>query len=169
MEIRIWITITITIKITSMSKDIELLARGVLVRDGHILLCHNRKKKNYFLPGGHIEFNEAAKAALQREIKEETGLKNSVGRFLGASEHAFKYKGRRVCEINIVFEFNIRGARAARPVPSAEKKLEFIWFPLRKLSRSRIEPQTMIKDLPDWLKNARSSRWGSSYKSKGRR
>lgn len=152
-----------------MSKEIEILARGVLVRSGHVLLCHNRKKKNYFLPGGHIEFGESARGALRREICEETGLKNTVGRFLGASEHTFKYKGKRVCEINIVFEFELHGARAARPVPSAEKNLEFIWFPLRKLARSRIEPYTLVKDLPDWLKNVRSSRWGSSYKSKGRR
>ena len=148
-------------------KDIELIARGVLVRDGHVLLCHNKKRKNHFLPGGHIEFNESATRALQREIEEETGLKSTVGRFLGATEHTFRHKGERLCEINLVFEFDIRGVSASRPVPSAEKKLEFIWFPLCKLSQSRIEPQTLIKDLPDWLKNARSPRWGSSYKTKG--
>jgi 8-oxo-dGTP diphosphatase len=153
----------------TMSKDIELIARGVLVRDGYVLLCHNKKKKNYFLPGGHIEFNESATRALQREIREETGLKSAVGRFLGATEHAFRHKGERLCEINLVFELDIRGARASRPVTSAENKIEFIWLPLRDLSRSRLEPQTLIKDLPDWLKNARSPRWSSSYTTKGRR
>ena len=150
-------------------RDIELIARGVLVRDGHVLLCRNKKGKKNFLPGGHIEFNESATRALQREIEEETGLKSTVGRFLGAIEHTFRHKGERLCEINLVFEFDIRGASVSRPVMSAEKKIEFIWFPLRKLSRSRIEPQTLIQDLPDWLKNAQPPRWGSSYKKKGRR
>jgi 8-oxo-dGTP diphosphatase len=150
-------------------KEIELIARGALVRDGYVLLCHNKKKKNYFLPGGHIEFNESAPRALQREIEEETGLTSAVGRFLGATEHTFRRKRERCCEINLVFEFDIRGAHACRPVMSAESKLEFIWLPLRKLSRSRIQPSTLIKDLPDWLKNARSPRWGSSYKTKGHR
>jgi ADP-ribose pyrophosphatase YjhB (NUDIX family) len=152
-----------------MSKDVEIIARGVLIRDGHILLCRNKKKKNCFLPGGHIEFNESAMSALQREIKEETGLKNSAGRFLGASEHTFRYKGKRLCEINLVFEFDIRGARASRPMPSAEKKIEFIWLPLRKLSRSRIEPFTMKKDLPLWLRDRRGGHWGSSYRCGGGR
>jgi 8-oxo-dGTP diphosphatase len=157
----------IGIKTKPMSKGIEIIVRGVLVRNGHILLCHNKRKKNYFLPGGHIEFNEGAKLALQREIREETGLKSEVGRFLGATEHTFRNKGQRLCEINLVFEFEIRGARASRLVPSAEKKIEFVWLPLRKLSQSRIKPPTLIKDLPDWLKNDRSPRWGSSYKTKG--
>ena len=146
-----------------MSKGIEFIARGVLVRDGHVLLCHNKNKKNIFLPGGHVEFGEGAKRALQREIKEETGRKSTVGRFLGASEHTFLYKGERICEINLVFEFNIPGARASRSVPSEEKKIEFIWFPLRKLPRSRIEPHTMKKDLSAWLKGRGREPWSSSY------
>jgi len=152
-----------------MSHDVEIIVRGVLVRDRHVLLCRKKKRKNYFLPGGHIEFKESAARALQREIEEETGLISTVGRFLGATEHTFRRKGERLCEINLVFEFDIRGARASRPVTSAEHLLEFIWLPLDHLSQSRIEPQTLIKDLPDWLKNARSSRWGSSYKTKGHR
>ena len=53
-----------------MSKDhsIELIARGVFVRGGAVLLCQNVKHGYYYLPGGHVEFGEAAAVALAREI-----------------------------------------------------------------------------------------------------
>ena len=72
-----------------MSKKIEILARGVLVQNGRVLLCHTKGAANTYLPGGHVEFKESARAALCREIKEEMGLDSTAGRFLGAVEHSF--------------------------------------------------------------------------------
>lgn len=145
-----------------MKHDIELLARGVLVLDGRLLVCHGRKKRNHFLPGGHIEWGEAAAVALKREIEEEIGRRCTVGRFLGAAEHTFRWKGRRVCEINLVFDMTVRGLKAGKPVPSMEKKLEFFWVPLAKLARSKIEPFPLRKELPSWLRS-RGAPWSSSY------
>ncbi len=141
--------------------DIEILVRGVLVRNGWLLVCHNKRKDNVFLPGGHLEFGERAKDALRREIAEETGKKCSAGRFLGASEHSFIYKGRRVCEINLVFEMAIAGASPRRPVPSRESRIEFFWLPLAKLAGSRLQPYPMRQALPRWLKS-RTANWSSS-------
>lgn len=160
-------TITSRIAIT-MKKEIEILARGVLVLGGQLLVCHNRRKGNYFLPGGHIEFGEAAKAALKREIEEEIGLPCAVGCFLGAAEHAFRWKGARVCEINLVFEMRVRGLKAGRPVPSMEKKLEFLWAPVAKLAKSKLEPFPLRKQLPSWLKS-HGAPWSSSYGCPGRK
>jgi ADP-ribose pyrophosphatase YjhB (NUDIX family) len=53
-------------------KEIEFLARGVFRDGGRVLVCRNRKKGNCYLPGGHIEWNESAPAALAREMREET-------------------------------------------------------------------------------------------------
>ena len=36
-------------------KPIDLIARGVALHRGRILVCRNRKKGNCYLPGGHIE------------------------------------------------------------------------------------------------------------------
>lgn len=145
-----------------MSADIEIIVRGVAVRGGCVLVCRSRKKGNTFLPGGHIEFGEPARAALAREMKEETGLAVRIGRFLGASEHSFRHKGRRVCEINLVFEMRL-GA-SARAVRSQEPKLEFSWIPLRSLPASALQPFTLRLDLPLWLagKTPRGP-WSSSY------
>lgn len=147
----------------SRKNDIELLARGVMVRSGRVLLCRNRKKGHLYLPGGHIEFGESARSALRREIKEEIGFPCAVGRFLGASEHTFVVKGERTCEINLVFEMDVRGAKPGKAVPSREKKLEFVWVPLAKLAGARVEPRSLAKALPEWVKGHRSAHWASSF------
>jgi len=144
-------------------KEIEILARGVLVCDGALLVCHNKRTDNYFLPGGHVEWGESAKEALSREIAEEMGLKSSVGRFLAASEHSFVHKGKQTCEINLYFLLSIRGLRRDRPAPSKEAKLEFLWLPLLRLGRSKLNPSHLRKDLIRWLNELAVENWGSSY------
>ena len=52
---------------------IEIIARGALICSRRLLLCRNRKHGHVFLPGGHVEFGEPARAALEREMREETG------------------------------------------------------------------------------------------------
>ena len=146
------------------NQPIEIVARGVMIRDGYVLVCHNLKKSNTFLPGGHVEWNESAPESLRREIVEEIGLKSRVGRFLGACEHAYLWKKRRVCEINLVFELNIPGLRPGKPVPSAEAKLAFEWIPLKGLERSSMEPRVLAKRLGGWVRRGASAdRWASTY------
>ena len=150
-----------------MSKDrdgeIELLARGVFVREGKVLVCHNRKKRNCFLPGGHIDCGESAKRALKREIREELGLPCKVGRFLGAVEHTFKYHGKRTYEINLVFEMDLGKVCPPDRPRSMEKKLEFLWVGLAGLRRAGFEPSVFAALLPKWVKAmAGDEKWGSS-------
>ncbi len=148
----------------SANKEIEFLARGVLICKGMLLVCHNKKKGNYFLPGGHIEFGERAKEALRREIEEEIGMSVSIGRFLGAAEHSFVWRQQRTCEINLVFELRMRSLNPFRRVPSKEEKLEFLWMPLSRLNRTKLEPFTLRKQIPAWLKNGASvERWSSTF------
>lgn len=144
-------------------KEIEFLARGVFSDGVGVLVCRNRKKGNCYLPGGHIKWNESAPAALAREMQEETGLACRVGRFLGAVEHTFRYKGRRTCEINLVFEMRMRGRRAGRPVPSREPKLEFFWWPLTRLDEIALQPSPLRRRLAGWLRNHGAVPWASTY------
>jgi len=60
--------------------QIEILARGVCVSGGRLLVCHTHGADNTYLPGGHVEFDEKAKIALRREMMEEMGLKVKVGK-----------------------------------------------------------------------------------------
>ena len=142
--------------------DLEVIARGAWVQAGDILLCRNRRKGNVYLPGGHIEWGEGARAALTREWREETGLAGRVGRFLGTAEHTFKHKGRRVCEINLVFALNVPRWPARKAVLAAEPKLEFFWHPLTRLKAIHLQPWALQQALPAWLRG-RGTGWASTY------
>lgn len=67
-------------------KQFDILARGVALVDGRVLLARQIDATNTFLPGGHIGHGERAETALIREIEEEIGETAIVQRFLGAVE-----------------------------------------------------------------------------------
>lgn len=48
-------------------------ARGIVVKDGKVLLNHITKYDNYEFPGGGLEPGETPEQALVREVAEETG------------------------------------------------------------------------------------------------
>jgi 8-oxo-dGTP pyrophosphatase MutT (NUDIX family) len=142
----------------------EIIARGVCVQRGHVLLCRNRKRGNVYLPGGHLEGEERAPDALARELLEELGLRCRIGKFLGMIQHAFDHKGERVVEINFVFAFQLPKASLARPPVSVEEKIEFYWWPLAKLTRAKLQPHILPRILPAWLRGgSQTSRWTSTF------
>ena len=140
-----------------MSKgEIEVMARGVCMVRGRLLLCHTRRASNTYLPGGHVDFGEPAARALCREIGEELGLKARAGRFLGVVEHVYRQKGRRHCEVNLEFELRIPGLRSDSPPPSAEGHLDFRWVPATPaaLRAANLEPEPLRGLVPAWAQGA---------------
>ena len=140
---------------------IEILARGVCVRNGKILVCRNRKHGNVYLPGGHVDWGEDSRHALAREWREELGVPGRVGRFLGVIEQAYTARSGRTCEISLVFEVRCPALPAGRPPPSAEDHLEFEWVPLKKLKASGLLPAAMAVQVPRWAARpaAAAARW----------
>ncbi|WP_226951945.1 NUDIX hydrolase [Pyrobaculum calidifontis] len=51
-----------------------IVASGVLIRDGKVLLVKHPKLGVYIYPGGHVEEGETPIEAVEREFREETGL-----------------------------------------------------------------------------------------------
>lgn len=82
---------------------IEVIVRGVWIERGCVLLARSRDKGYLALPGGHVEFDESAAAALEREILEETGERVEVGNLALVTENAYATRKRRHHEINLVF------------------------------------------------------------------
>ena len=120
---------------------IETIARGVCVRDGKLLVCRAKGSTTCYLPGGHIEFGEKGREALIREMKEETGLAATCGRFLGAVENSFMQHGKPHAEINLVYEMSVESA----DVKSQEDWIGFEWVALGSLAEARLLPEDFLR------------------------
>jgi len=136
-----------------MSGNIEVLARGVCVVDGQVLLCQGTQSKLFYLPGGHVEFRETARQALMREMHEELGIKVEIGRFIGCCEHAFSQKGEVHAEINLLFEMRIPDLALDAGVISVEDWIAFQWQSLSRLDEVLLEPAPLRKVLTKWIAN----------------
>ncbi|MEL9989809.1 MAG: NUDIX domain-containing protein [Thermoproteus sp.] len=63
-----------------------VVASGILIEDGKVLLIRHKRLGVWLYPGGHVEPNETPSEAVVREFAEETGLEvRPQGRTLGIS------------------------------------------------------------------------------------
>lgn len=145
-----------------MKTRVEVIARGVCLMDGKLLLCQSKGAENTYLPGGHVDFMEKARDGLEREIVEELAVSSSAGRFLGMVEHSFMQKGKPHCEWNVVFELSIPDLLPAKTPLAAEDHITFKWWDLDDLHSAKLEPEVLCELLPEWLGNAiAGERWSS--------
>ena len=145
----------------SGKRSIEILARGACVKGGKILLCRNRKHGNVYLPGGHVDWGEDSRKALEREWAEELGVPGRAGRFLGVVEQVYKARNGWTSEISLVFEVRCSAVTARRDPDSAEPHLAFEWTPLRTLKTSDLLPAALAEHLARWTAKpaAAAGRW----------
>ncbi|MBN8828189.1 MAG: NUDIX domain-containing protein [Sphingobacteriia bacterium] len=138
------------------NKNIHVLARGVVIDQGHILLCRTLDLaiNFYFLPGGHIEYNEAAQATALREFLEETGAKCQIKRFLGCLEYSFEPGHSSIChnhEYNFIFELESPDLKAFTKIIQLEQHIELVWMPFNKLNEIDFRAEPLKELLPAWL------------------
>ena len=109
--------------------DIPVSVKGVLIHDGCVLLLRNERGE-WDLPGGRPDPGEEHRAALTREVWEETGLAVKVGAAL--DEHRFEVlPGRSVRIIAFVCHLASGGV-----VVLSHEHLETRWVPLAELGPS---------------------------------
>ncbi len=117
-------------------RSIEIIARGLAIRNGRVLLCKNIKHGYFFLPGGHVEFGETAETALSREFKEEAGVDVKCGGVALVAEHLFERKSGPCHEVNVVFHVELD----EKETRSRESKIAFEWADLAEIGERELRP-----------------------------
>lgn len=125
----------------------EIIVRALIVRDRKILVCQTEGREYYFLPGGHVEFNETMRQALRRELYEELGAILKDIQFIGGIENLFDQDGVRHHEISFVFIADID----LKEVVSRESHVSFYWFPMDKFVESNIVPPALKDVVVQWI------------------
>lgn len=123
---------------------IEVIVRGLLIKGNHLLVCQNKGKDYYYLPGGHVKFFEKTEAALMREWQEELACACNIEKFLKHFEDRFVVDGKRYHEYTFLYQVNCDVLDLQRPFPQKEAHLNFYWIPLNKLSDLKLYPDNLF-------------------------
>jgi len=125
----------------------HVLARAVIIDQGHILLCKTLDLQNnfYFLPGGHIEHGESAAKALVRELIEEAGFEVTIKRFLGCLENGFDNSD------SFIFEASCPTLTIESKIPKLEDHADILWVPMSQLSELPFKAEQLKELIPYWL------------------
>ena len=124
------------------------------MRGEEIILCRVRDAEWFFLPGGHIEDGESARATLLRELREETGVSDyKITSFVGVCENIFPFKdGVSQHEINIIFKVDVP---QEVQMNTKEDHIEFVSIAVNDLKDYKILPTALKDGLLEWLKNGK--------------
>jgi 8-oxo-dGTP pyrophosphatase MutT (NUDIX family) len=109
--------------------DFALSIKGVVIHDNHVLLLRNQRGE-WELPGGRPESGEDHQGALEREIREETGLDIEVGALV--DEHPFEVLPGRLVQI-VAYACTLAGASA---VTLSHEHVDMRWVPLAELGET---------------------------------
>jgi 8-oxo-dGTP pyrophosphatase MutT (NUDIX family) len=106
-----------------------LSIKAVLIHEGCVLLLLNERSE-WDLPGGRPDPGEDHGAALEREVREETGLAVEMGAML--NEHVFEVLPQRFVRI-VAYACQLVGTSA---VVLSPEHLETRWVPLAELGET---------------------------------
>jgi 8-oxo-dGTP pyrophosphatase MutT (NUDIX family) len=122
-------------------------------RRGRLLLQQRSDGGQWGLPGGSVEIGESVTEAVIREVREETGLRVSVGRLIGVYSEpglqVVRYPDGNVWHyINVCFECAVQGGE----LTTCDETLALAW-----VSPTRL-PRTLLPNHRVRIRDARSRR-----------
>lgn len=139
-------------------------SRGLIIRDGHVLLAKAKGYTHTFLPGGLVEIG-GAEEALVRELKNELGVEAKIKRFLGDVEYEWESSKHHNLELSHIFEIESNGFDEYFYF-SQGTQLDFFWVKLEDLHRFNLQPASLYEMIE--IRDSISSFWKSSLGSKKR-
>ena len=99
-----------------MKEDVSIMIGGTKFnfRVGAIIECENKvllqKSESidfYRLPGGRVKIGESTLEAIQRELEEEIGLKETNYELNHVSENFFNWEGKEVHELYFMYKIKL--------------------------------------------------------------
>ncbi|HBS48410.1 TPA: hypothetical protein DEO28_00155 [Candidatus Dependentiae bacterium] len=125
----------------------RIAASGVIIKDDKVLLVRYKSKNDGWLvgPGGGVEMEEDIKAALIREVQEETGVNVTPSKILFIED--LLSKKYRVIKIWFLCEF-ISGELVDTKEALIEGITEVSWFSKEDIENEIVFPK-ILKEI-DW-------------------
>jgi ADP-ribose pyrophosphatase YjhB (NUDIX family) len=131
---------------------------GIIIADGHILICREDDDDYCMLPGGRIEMGEDSRLSLVREIAEELDLPADVGPMVATSESFYRRVGEDFHELGFFYAVTLPGQGPDGKAPWLKRfdeghDLSFYWVPLtgQALEEFNLLPAWLpgfLRDLP---------------------
>ncbi len=121
----------------------RLTVDGVVIADARLLLIRRGRppfKDTWALPGGFVEYGETVETAVQREVKEETGLTTSILQLVGV--YSAPDRDPRGHTVSVAFLLDVESGSAAGGDDAAEAR----WFPFDELPDLAFDHAKIIND-----------------------
>ena len=115
------------------SEHLRHACRGILVRDGRILLSYESRNNRYMIPGGGAENGETFFECCERELREETGIAvKAVRNFLEIEELFDRWQ-----HINHYFVCEYVGDTGVQHLTESEERAGYVpvWMPFPEALR----------------------------------
>lgn len=80
---------------------------GILLYNNKVLFQRSKEEDYWFMPGGRVEFHEAAEESLKREMLEEFNTEVTVSRLVWVIENFFELDHKKFHEIGLFYLINL--------------------------------------------------------------
>ncbi len=128
---------------------------GIIINNGKLLAMKDERSPYFYLPGGRVQFGEAAEDAILRELREELSIEAKIKRPLFLVQSFFNEDVTKVDFHEICIYFLIDVSHTSLPQENfigaeVTKKQHFYWLGFEDVKKSYLYP-LFIKDRIDSL------------------